>query len=320
MFQLQRLRIQRIFWAILLMGFFLSTTIPAQSRVHSYIDENGRRIITNIPFDHAPIDTPEPAPAESIEKAKEAKKGGKAASAGKDKAELAIQRAEEKAKLSDKTASNADRLAAQTDRTADQVVSTVNVPPVPTTENSKLPSATRAVMNTLPVFPFTADPEYVDSLINKYADHHGLEPDLIRAVIKTESNFNPMAVSPKGARGLMQLMPDTARRYGVRRIYDPEENIAGGVRYLKDLLEMFDGNIPLALSGYNAGENRVLRSGGIPNIPETRNYVTRISRMFNFDRSPFLSEPEFTYPQTPPIRRFVNSQGMIEITNVGYGQ
>jgi soluble lytic murein transglycosylase-like protein len=136
------------------------------------------------------------------------------------------------------------------------------------------------------VIPEDAGP--LDQLITKYASQHRLDPDLIRALIKVESNFNPGAVSVKGAQGLMQLMPETARRYGVRNILNSEDNLAGGVRYLSDLLQMFNGNVPLALSAYNAGENLIARIQRVPDIPETRNYVSRIGRMFDFRRSPFL--------------------------------
>lgn len=113
-----------------------------------------------------------------------------------------------------------------------------------------------------------------DEYIERYAEQHDVDPTLVRAVIQVESSFNPRAVSHKGARGLMQLMPDTAKRWGVTKIHDPEQNVRGGVRHLAYLLEMF-GDLPRVLAAYNAGENAVLRHGGIPPYDETRKYVQR---------------------------------------------
>jgi soluble lytic murein transglycosylase-like protein len=114
-----------------------------------------------------------------------------------------------------------------------------------------------------------------DPVIERYADRYGVDPVLVRAVIQVESDFNPNCVSHKGARGLMQLMPATARRYGVARIHDPEENIRGGIHYLADLLQMFSSDLPRVLAAYNAGENAVARYGGIPPYEETSTYVQR---------------------------------------------
>lgn len=114
-----------------------------------------------------------------------------------------------------------------------------------------------------------------DPAIERYADRYSVDPVLVRAVIQVESDFNPNCVSHKGARGLMQLMPETARRYGVARIHDPEENIRGGIHYLADLLQMFSNDLPRVLAAYNAGENAVARYGGIPPYEETSNYVQR---------------------------------------------
>ena len=111
----------------------------------------------------------------------------------------------------------------------------------------------------------------------------GIDPALVHAVIAAESNYDPNAVSPKGAVGLMQLMPDTARRYGVkdRELKFPEKNIRAGVRYLADLLRMFEGNLTLALAGYNAGEGVVFRYGKrIPPYPETEAYVPRVLQQY----------------------------------------
>jgi soluble lytic murein transglycosylase-like protein len=119
-----------------------------------------------------------------------------------------------------------------------------------------------------------------DPLIEKYAARYGVDPVFVRAVIQVESDFNPNCVSHKGARGLMQLMPATAKRYGVTKVHDPEQNIKGGVQYLAYLLELF-GDKPRALAGYNAGEGAVLKYGGIPPYEETSTYVVRAMTVYN---------------------------------------
>jgi soluble lytic murein transglycosylase-like protein len=125
--------------------------------------------------------------------------------------------------------------------------------------------------------PNAADIARYSPVIEIAARQNGLDPALLHAVIRAESGYNPRALSIKGATGLMQLIPDTARRYGVSNIYDPTENIHGGARYLKDLLAMFNNDVELALAGYNAGENAVIRAGRrIPNYPETMAYVPKV--------------------------------------------
>ena len=115
------------------------------------------------------------------------------------------------------------------------------------------------------------------SLIENAGRAHGVDVALVHAVISAESGYNPGAVSRAGARGLMQLMPDTARRFGVQNIMDPSENIQGGVRYLRQLLTLFNGNTELAVAAYNAGENAVIRHGHrIPPYAETTNYVPKV--------------------------------------------
>jgi Transglycosylase SLT domain len=115
-------------------------------------------------------------------------------------------------------------------------------------------------------------------LIHGAAQKHGVDESLIQRVLAAESNFNPRAVSRKGALGLMQLLPETAARYSVANVFDPEQNIDAGTRYLRDLLELYRGNLPLALAAYNAGPDMVERYGGIPPFPETETYVQRITR------------------------------------------
>jgi soluble lytic murein transglycosylase-like protein len=115
------------------------------------------------------------------------------------------------------------------------------------------------------------------SLIHAAATKHGVDEHLVAAVIAAESNFNTRAVSRKRALGLMQLLPETAARYAVRNVFDPEQNIEGGVHYLKDLLARYKNNVALALAAYNAGPEAVDRYGGLPPFPETRNYVREIT-------------------------------------------
>lgn len=125
----------------------------------------------------------------------------------------------------------------------------------------------------------------LDTLIARNAARHGVDPMLIYYVMREESGFNRRAVSRAGARGLMQLMPDTARRFGVRDIHDPAQNIEAGTKYLKTLLGIFDGDVKLALAAYNAGEGTVLRYGRrIPPYAETRNYVRRILASYQSTR------------------------------------
>jgi hypothetical protein len=116
--------------------------------------------------------------------------------------------------------------------------------------------------------------------IREAAARYGVPERLVSAVIRVESAFNPRAISPKGARGLMQLMPETASMLGVRNTFDPQENIDGGVRHLRGLIDRFANNLPLALAAYNAGERAVATYQGIPPYPETRDYVTRVLHLF----------------------------------------
>lgn len=126
----------------------------------------------------------------------------------------------------------------------------------------------------------------IDSLIRYYGTQHGVDPYLIFCLMSQESKFSKIATSPKGAQGLMQLMPGTAARYGVTNPYDVAQNIQGGTRYLKDLLKIFNGRVDLALAGYNAGENAVIKYGYmIPPYDETRNYVKLIIRRYGAMRS-----------------------------------
>lgn len=153
--------------------------------------------------------------------------------------------------------------------------------------------------------PYTAE-------IQAAAHRYGVPEKLITSVITVESGFNPRAVSRKGARGLMQLMPETASILGVRNSFDPRENIDGGVRHLRGLMERFANDMPLVLAAYNAGEYAVTMHRGIPPFPETRGYVSRILQIFNGSSEASLPGPTFrtferdgtiVYTNIPPRRR-----------------
>lgn len=134
-------------------------------------------------------------------------------------------------------------------------------------------------------YNYSSTPQDIVTHINHAADRHQLDPMLIKAVIKTESNFNPNAVSPKGAQGLMQLMPGTARDLKVRDPFDARQNIFGGAKYLRQMLDLFNGDVELCLAAYNAGPNRVAPAGMIPNIPETQAYVAKVLRHYKAYRN-----------------------------------
>src|SRR5262249_36558663 len=126
--------------------------------------------------------------------------------------------------------------------------------------------------------PFTE--KQIDAAIEQAAARHNVDPNLVRSVIKVESNFNPNAVSRKGAMGLMQLMPQTARQLRVSNPFDPEKNVDAGVRHLKRLMESYGGDVKLTLAAYNAGAGAVARSAGVPRFAKTRNYVRRITELY----------------------------------------
>lgn len=153
----------------------------------------------------------------------------------------------------------------------------------------------------------------LDKLIDETASRHGVDPNLVRAVIKVESNFDPRAVSRKGAMGLMQLMPTTARKLNVANPFDPQQNLEGGVRHLSELLSNYNGDVPLSLAAYNAGAGAVERSNGIPHYTETRNYVRRITELYgsggglNFRSLSGVSAP---------IRVYRNAEGVLTFSNV----
>jgi soluble lytic murein transglycosylase-like protein len=150
----------------------------------------------------------------------------------------------------------------------------------------------------------------IDSAIEEAAARHNVDPNLVRAVVKVESNFNPNAVSRKGAMGLMQLMPSTARQLKVNNPFDPEQNVDAGVRHLKQLLESYGGDIKLTLAAYNAGAGAVARSSGVPRYAETQNYVRRITNLYY--GSPASSPSEVS---RNPVRVQRDARGVLYISN-----
>jgi soluble lytic murein transglycosylase-like protein len=156
-------------------------------------------------------------------------------------------------------------------------------------------------------------PQDIEAAIDQAASRHNVDPNLVRAVIKVESNFNPNAVSRKGAMGLMQLMPQTARQLKVANPFDPQQNVDAGVRHLKQLMENYGGDVKLSLAAYNAGQGAVARSAGVPHFAETRNYVKRITQLYYGG-----SEPGSHFLESPmhdPIHVERDSRGVLHISN-----
>jgi len=158
--------------------------------------------------------------------------------------------------------------------------------------------------------PFTE--KEIDAAIEQAASKHNVDANLVRSVIKVESNFNPNAVSRKGAMGLMQLMPQTARQLQVRNPFDPEQNVDAGVRHLKQLMENYNGDVKLTLAAYNAGAGAVNRSAGIPHYAETRNYVRRITDLYYGGNGWNL----LSNPLRSPLRVKRDERGVLYISNV----
>ncbi len=152
----------------------------------------------------------------------------------------------------------------------------------------------------------------IDAAIDEAAARHNVDPSLVRSVVKVESNFNPNAVSRKGAMGLMQLMPSTARSLNVANPFDPAQNVDAGVRHLRRLLDNYGGNVSLSLAAYNAGSGAVARSAGVPHFRETQNYVRRITNLYNG------GEPDssiFSGPAHEPVHVQRDARGVLYISN-----
>ncbi len=156
----------------------------------------------------------------------------------------------------------------------------------------------------------------IDQLVEQTASRYQVDPELIRAIVRVESGYDPKAVSNKGAMGLMQLVPATAQRFGVANPFDPKQNLEGGVNYLKYLLDLFGGDLSLSLAAYNAGEHTVQRSGGIPAIPETQNYVRKITGIYQPGEVATQARATTKEPPRTPITRSVDEFGVVHFTNV----
>jgi len=156
------------------------------------------------------------------------------------------------------------------------------------------------------------DRDGVEKLVREAADRHRMDPALVRAVIETESNWNPRAYSRKGAGGLMQLIPTTAQRYGAYDLFNPQQNIDAGVQHLKRLLERYNGNLDLALAAYNAGEGAVDKAQGIPPFRETRNYVQKVQNAYFRPGSGRLTD---AFINQHAIHRDVTPDGRIIFSN-----
>lgn len=194
------------------------------------------------------------------------------------------------------------------------------------------PAKTRRAVCAEPVDPTRKPPSFqvavrrgppspqrarVEALVNHMAPAYGLQPSLVLAVIEAESGYNSQARSIKDAQGLMQLIPETAERFGVRDPYDPVQNLHGGMAYLRWLLAYFQGDVRLTLAGYNAGEGAVLRYGGVPPYAETRAYVEKITRAYGQLAHPpvtpvtgpaRLNRPPFATGPAAPAPRLVKTQ------------
>ncbi len=181
----------------------------------------------------------------------------------------------------------------------------VSTPPAP-------PATSTSVRPASPAAP----PAGIEEAVERAAQEHSLPPELIHSVIKVESNYDPFAVSGKGALGLMQLIPATARRFGVSDVFDPSDNIQGGAKYLKYLLELYHENYVLALAAYNAGEGAVAKYGSVPPYAETRNYVQSVAAQWKKaqaeSRPKARPEPAGAAPEQPRhIQEIVETDGTV---------
>jgi soluble lytic murein transglycosylase-like protein len=152
----------------------------------------------------------------------------------------------------------------------------------------------------------------LERTVFEVAERHRVDPALVRAVIQAESNWNPWAVSHKGAQGLMQLVPGTAGRFGVADVFNPEQNIDAGVRYLRSLLQRYNGDLTKSIAAYNAGVSAVDRFGGVPRYPETRKYVQKV---IDFYFQPDSGRLPDWWNSSRPIYRMVDERGRVIFTN-----
>ena len=262
-----------IFAAIILTMLGLSAR-PARAQIAFYTDSDGRKVFIN----------GNPAPAPKAHSAAPA-------SAPQPAPALAAAPATPPAADPSAPASDASNSAASS-----------------TPENA----ADSAAAGTAAQTP-AAHPRSLDQMVHEVASKYNVDPELIRAVVGAESNWNPHAVSRVGAQGLMQLEPDTARLLGVRDAFDPQQNLDAGVRYLRSLLVRYGGDLDKALAAYNAGPGAVDRAGGVPHIAETRNYVQRVTT--DYYRPGAIRAPSAAMEFSRPIYRETDDAGHVVFTN-----
>ncbi len=162
-------------------------------------------------------------------------------------------------------------------------------------------------------------PAAIDALVERLAGQYGVDPALVQAVIRVESGYDAFAVSHKGAQGLMQLMPPTARRLSVKNAFSPVENIEAGVRHLKGLLERYGGQVEPAVAAYNAGAGAVERYGGIPPYRETQDYVAKVGRKYSEAKQAAIQKKKKqseTAGAPPRIEQFEDAQGTLHIRTI----
>lgn len=263
----------RLYGLLTVSAILILYSAPLYSQVYSYLDENGVRVLTNLPPTGPVRDlkvsgvVPTVSPASTTQ----AQSGH-----GNTKAQP--------------TSSNA----------------------VP--RSQAVSSGTKGAHSGSVPAQAKKDPADYDAIIEKYASQFGMDPDLIRYMIATESAFNERAVSPKGAQGLMQLMPETASRLGVRDPFDPDENIWGGTKYMRFLYDTFSSSpdaLKLSLAAYNAGENVVLQLGRVPPIRETKDYVQSIINRYG--------QTTMKVSDLVPERqlfKFIDQNGVLNLTNL----
>ena len=207
------------------------------------------------------------------------------------------------------TTARADQIALQVDENGRKVYVNADVP------SGHRNGMMRGIPSQASAVPDHPAPE-IDQLVQQTANRFAVDPDLIRAMIRVESGYDTKAISNKGAMGLMQLVPATAQRFGVENPFDPKQNLEGGINYLKYLLNRFGGDLNLSLAAYNAGEQTVHRSGGVPAIPETQTYVRRVTSLYQPEDARKPTRPVTEEPPRSPIIRYVDGDGVVHYTNV----
>ena len=245
-------------------------SIPARAQLSTYVDDHGDVVFTN----------PNPAPEHPASK----KAGGKPSTAPDSKAPV-----------------SASSIASISANSAASVSANQAVSPSPAPGTLQLTSA----LATNASRPASAA---LDSIVLQTAQRHHVDPNLVRAVISTESGWDASAVSRRGAQGLMQLIPETAHTLGVGNPFDPVQNVDAGTRYLGMMLSRYNGDLNKALAAYNAGPGAVDRFGGVPNFRETRNYVQKVT-------SSYFGPGLVPQAPPPPIYRTVRDDGRVVFTN-----